>query len=356
MPAPSARPEEVVAHTVVTPEEALTLDELFTRAERALGRGDATAAVTDLDRIARAEPSGAAAPRALLRAAEAVEAQTDHVGAAQRLEQLARRFPAAPEAREALVRVVRLRAFLEHWEPAGRAADALLARYPDLGVTEQIVARSGRALRSVAVGDVEAASREVERGRSVVDDHGLDRAGRVSTDVARLFFALGEVRRARAEAIRLAPAPPDFGAALERRCQLLLDAQSAYSATMRAYDAHWSAMAGFRTGELYQSLHAELMTVQPPPSADTPARRDLFEGAMRLRYSILLEKALAMMDHTLAMAARTGERSDWVERAGAARAELRAAMAREEAALERLPYTRAELTRAMDALSGGRSP
>ena len=174
--------------------------------------------------------------------------------------------------------------------------------------------------------------------------------------MARLFFALGEVRRARAEAIRFVPTPPDFGAVLERRCQLLLDAQSAYSATMRAYDAHWSAMAGFRTGELYQSLHAELMAVTPPASADTPARRDLFEGAMRLRYTILLEKALAMMDHTLGMATRTGERSAWVARAAAARAELHAARAREEAILERLPYTRGELTRAMDDLSRGRAP
>jgi len=103
------------------------------------------------------------------------------------------------------------------------------------------------------------------------------------------------------ERIRFAPVPSDFAAVLEQRCQLLLDAQSAYSDAMRAYDAHWSAMAGFRVGELYQKLHEELMQVPAPKSADSAGKRQLFEGAMRLRYSILLDKAKAMMDHTVAM-------------------------------------------------------
>ncbi len=353
---PHFGPTQVLARTIVTPEEALTVDELFARAQAALRRGDLGTALVDLDRVLRAEPDGPLAPRARLIAAETLEARGDHAGAAERLEQAALRHPASPEARVALVRVVRLRTFLEQWERAGIAADALITRYPDLSPIEQIVARSGRALRWVAAGDVEAASLEVERGRSVVEESGFDQAGRISIDLARLYFALGEVRRARAEATTLAARPADFAAALERRCELLLGAQSAYSATLRAYDAHWSAMAGYRIGELYQSLHEALLAMPPPASADTPARRDLFEGAMRLRYSILLEKALAMMDQTLAMAARTGERSVWVERAAAARAELHAAMDREQAALERLPYTREELKRAMDALSVGRTP
>ena len=40
---------------------------------------------------------------------------------------------------------------------------------------------------------------------------------------------------------------------------------------------------------------------------------------MRLRYSILLQKARAMMEHTLSMTERTGERSSWVFKAEAAK-------------------------------------
>jgi hypothetical protein len=137
--------------------------------------------------------------------------------------------------------------------------------------------------------------------------------------------------------------PPNFAEVLEQRCQLLLDAQSAYSDAWRAHDAHWSTMAGFRVGELYQRLHEDLMRIPPPASADTPKKRQLFEGAMRLRYSILLKKALNLIEHTLAMAERTGEKSAWVEQTRNAQREIEAALRREDAAIAALPYTRAEL-------------
>ncbi len=119
---------------------------------------------------------------------------------------------------------------------------------------------------------------------------------------------------------------------------------------MRAKDAHWSAMAGFRVGELYQKLHEDLMAI-PQPKADTDKKKQLFEGAMRLCYSILLDKALAMMEHTLSMSARTGEKSSWVEKAEDAKDKLKKAQKAEQAAIDRLPYTRAELQAALDDLA-----
>src|SRR5262249_32758457 len=150
---------------------------------------------------------------------------------------------------------------------------------------------------------------------NVIDAQNLDAGGTIPRDIAALDYALGEVRRIRAERITFVPVPANFGQKLEERCQLLLDAQGAYSEARRADDAHWSAMAGFRVGELYEKLHEEVMRIPAPASADTEARRQLFEGAMRLRYSILLKKAQTMMKHTLAMVERTGEPSPWAERA-----------------------------------------
>jgi hypothetical protein len=119
---------------------------------------------------------------------------------------------------------------------------------------------------------------------------------------------------------------------------------------MRAYDAHWSAMAGYRVGELYKSLHEELMRIQPPEGA-TGAKAQLFEGAMRLRYSVLLEKGLAMMEHTLTLAERTGEKSEWVRRAADAKQTLEASVRAEQAALAKLPYSRADLEKALQDLA-----
>ncbi|HEY3234687.1 MAG TPA: hypothetical protein VGJ84_08215 [Polyangiaceae bacterium] len=41
---------------------------------------------------------------------------------------------------------------------------------------------------------------------------------------------------------------------------------------MRAYDAHWSAMAGYPVGDLYESSHRDLMQVPAPFAADTNER------------------------------------------------------------------------------------
>jgi hypothetical protein len=199
---------------------------------------------------------------------------------------------------------------------------------------------SAKALALIEGGEDQRASYFIEKARDIVDSRQLDAAGRVPRDLAQLYYALGESRRVRAERIVFQPMPPNFGAVLEQRCQLLLDAQSAYSDSMRAYDAHWSAMAGYRITELYQRLHQDLMAVQPPPSADTERRRQLFEGAVRTRYSILLTKAKGMAEHTLAMAERTGEHSEWVVRTRRGLAAIDQAIAEEQAALAKLPYTK----------------
>jgi tetratricopeptide (TPR) repeat protein len=342
--------ELAVPRIVVTPDEALSVDELFVRAERDLAAGDAERAAAGFERVARADADGTLAPEAWLLASEARERTGDLPAAIARLEQLVRRYPDHPRAREALVRLVRLHAYLENWKRVGWAATALLPVVDQLAPIQQTVAYGGKGLSLVFEEDVDRAEYFIEKGRNVVDAYQLDRAGRLPRDLAQLYFALGEIRRARAERIHFVPVPPRFAVVLERRCQLLLDAQSAYSDAMRAYDAHWSTMAGFRVGELYQSLHAELMKVPPPASADTEARRALFEGAMRLRYTVLLEKARAMLDHTLAMAERTGERSHWVERTRASRTEIDHALDRENAVIDSLPFSRADLQAALDGL------
>src|SRR6185436_3946729 len=180
------------------------------------------------------------------------------------------------------------------------------------------------------------------KGRDVVERDRLDAAGALPRDLAALYFALGELRRIRGERIGFDPVPPKFAEVLEQRCQLLLDAQSAYSDSMRAYDAHWSAMAGFRTAELYEHLHQDLLAVQPPPSADTERKRQLFEGAVRTRYAILLTKAKGMAEHTLAMAERTHEQSDWVQKTREALRGIEQSIKDEETALAKLPYTKAD--------------
>ncbi|MCC6215391.1 MAG: tetratricopeptide repeat protein [Polyangiaceae bacterium] len=346
-PAP-ARPTVTVARTIVTPDGATDVPSLVEAARALAERGDAAGAATAFDRAHRLDPRGPLAPEALHGAATAHEQAGDREASLARFERLAQRHPEHALGREAHLRALRLLCYLERWQRAGEVADAALERYRDLRPFESVVVLGAKALALIATGDDLAAERFVEKGRNVIEAHGYDAAGRIPHDLALVYFALGEIRRVRAERIVFDPRPPDFPAALEARAQLLLDAQSAYSDTMRAYEAHWSTMAGYRVGELYKKLHEDLMRVPVPATADTDARRQLFEGALRLRYSILLTKALGMIDHTLAMAKRTGERTTWIERCEQARREIQAGIDAEERALDALPYTRAELREALE--------
>lgn len=337
----------VVPRTVITPGETADVDELFAQAERQLAQGAAADAAKRFDRVYQLEPSGPRAAEALHQGALSHEQAGDRQTSLQRFEQLASRFPSHALARDALLRAIRLLCFLERWKRCGEASDLFMTRYPQRDYVEDIVAFGGKALFRVSEGDAEGATYYIEKARTLVEEHRLDAAGKIPRDVAQLYFALGEARRIRAEKIRFNPLPANFPVVLEERCQLLLDAQSAYSDSMRAQDAHWSAMAGFRVGELYQKLHEDLMDI-PQPKADTDAKRQLFEGAMRLRYSILLDKALTMMEHTLSMSARTGEKSAWVAKADDAKAKLVKAQKAEKEAIDKLPYTREQLKAALD--------
>ncbi len=343
---PTTTPQQVPT-TIVSPTHVADVGEMFGDGQTFLRRGEPATAARIFDAIVAHEPQGPFTERALFQGALAHEQTGDFDAASARFEELARRLPAAARSPEALVRSMRLRMHVEQWTPAGEAARVFLERYTAAPVAQRLVALSARALGLLAAQRVEEAEYFIAKAMEIVDQLELDRAGRIPRDLAQLYFAQGEARRLRAEAVTLSNDASQFAARLERRCELLLAAQSAYSDTMRAYDAHWSTMAGYRVGELYERLHAELVSI-PSPRAATERERQLFEGAMRLRYSVLLAKASSMIDHTLAMAQRTGEESEWVRRTEQSRRRLQQAMASEQAAIDRLPFTRADLQRALD--------
>lgn len=349
-PWPAPGPPVAVSRTIVTPLDASSVEEIFARARVDYAERRFTEAARGFDRIVELDPEGPHAKDAWLYAGASHDQSGDLEGAAARYLETARRYPGERVSSDALVAAVRVLAYLERWKAAGEAADALLGRIAQLTPLERIVAYGGKALSLVFSETPDQAQYFIEKGRDIVEAERLDAAGAVPRDLAQLYFALGELRRIRGERIHLAPPPPAFASVLEQRCQLLLDAQSAYSDAMRAYDAHWSAMAGYRVGELYQSLHDELMRV-PPPATVSGTQAALFEGAMRVRYSVLLKKGLTMMEHTVAMAERSREQSDWVRRAASAKQALEQSIQAEQAALDKLPYSREDLEKALENIA-----
>jgi hypothetical protein len=267
----------------------------------------------------------------------------------ERYQKLLERFPEHGVTRGAPFRLSRLFAYLERWGDLSSNADRILAM-KDLSVLEAIEAHGAKALGLVEQDQIDEAARQVGLARDLIEQHQLGASGNPPVELAQASFALGEVRRRRSEKIGFDPLPPNFAEVLEQRCQGLLDAQSAYTDAMRSYDAHWSAMAGYRVGQLYQQLHRDVMAIAPTAKSDTLKKKQLFEGAMRLRYRVLLEKGLKMMEGTVRLAQRTGEDSAWVHRAEEAKHDVELALEDEKRALSKLPYSEAELQEALDLL------
>ncbi|HET9956442.1 MAG TPA: hypothetical protein VFQ61_18160 [Polyangiaceae bacterium] len=333
--------------TIVTRTSATSIPELYEEAWSASRAGEHARAAELFEKVYSLEPEGPLADDALFQSAAESDAAALLEAAASKYRELWERYRESPLSGTAAVRALRILVHLEALDRAEPLARQLLDGNVTLLPGERVVVRGALALSALARDAETDARRHIEEGRNIVDAQQLDSADRVSPDLAPLYFALGELRRRLGDRIVFEPMPVNFPAALEQRCQHLLDAQSAYLDAIRARDAHWSAMAGFRVGELYQTLHRDLMKVTPPASADTEAKRQLFEGAMRVRYSILLTKARAMLEHTLAMAERTAEHSRWVDRAREASQAIQRAVEEENAALDRLPYSRETLAAAL---------
>ncbi len=344
--------------TLVSPSGAESAEDLYRRAEAQQRAGEHAAALQSFERLLSLDPGGRWEAPARLGAAIACDASSEEDAlrerALQHLLVVLQRYPASPEAAEAALRATRLAAYLQHWDLAMTTTDALLATHPT-ALSHRILAHGVRALALLERGHVQEAEPDLLRAVDLANSVADDLPDLIPADWAPAFFAAGESKRLASEAIVFVPVPKDFGAALESRAQLLLDAQREYSLVLRARDSHWSTMAGVRIGEMYESLHQALMAIPPPPNADTPERRALFEAALRLRYAVLLRKASSLVEHTLAMAERTGEQGPWVERARAARSRLVEAVSAEDAALARTPWSREVIEEALRLITKGRS-
>ncbi len=352
--APSLTPtdaHESVSTQIVTPTRESSEPELFAAGERALSDGRWRDAVDAFDLLLAAAPASSHAPDALYGLGTAHEALGERDSARTRYRELSTRFPESPHARAALIRAIDIHAYLEEWAPLGDAAGELLAR-TDLELLDRVLGLGAQGLSRIEAGDDGGASHDVQAGLDLVEENRFGESGRTPTAIAQLRFALAEIRRTRSERINFVPPPPEdaFGGYLEARCTGLLDAQGAYTDAMHGVDPHWAAMAGYRVGEMYRTLHRDVMAVPTPPKVKVEKDRQIFFAAMHLRYRVLLEKGLKMMNGTLELAAKTHDASAWIVRAEASKRDLEKALEDEKATLASFPFTEAEMKRALELL------
>jgi len=305
--------------------------------------------------LVAAEPTGPHAPEYLFDLGLSLEGLQDRAAARDAFRELARRFPDDTRARPALVRAATLDAYLEDWSALAAIGDTLLAR-ADLDDVDRVVALGARGLARIELGQDVQAARDIFDGLDLSDQLHYGQRDVLPVAVAQLRFALGELRRVRSERIGFEPLPPDFLERLEERCGGLLEAQEAYAMAVRSIDPHWAAMSGYRVGEMYRTLHRDLMQIPPPPTSRTERQKQIFYAFMHVRYRVLLEKGLREIEQTIALGERTADTSPWIQRAREAKDEMETALADEKAQIAKMPFTEAEVNEALDLLKKRHAP
>jgi len=344
---PSPTPTQV-QHQIITPETGGTPRELLERGERALMAQKWKDAVTALEALVAAEPNGPLTAQALVDLGAAYEGLGEREKARDRWREVTKRFPQSEHVKAALSREANVDAYLGDWAALGEVGEALLAR-KDADDVDRMLGLGARALSRVERGEDGPANKDVQDGLDIMETNHYGATGRLPVAAAQLRFALAEIRRVRSERIVLNPPPPDFLIKIELRCAGLLDAQNAYADAIRSIDPQWAMMSGLKLGEMYRTLHKDLMSIPPTEQAKTEHQKQLFYAIMHVRYRALLDKGVEMMRRTIALGEKTGDAAS-VKRAEAAKAEMEQALAEEKAQLAKFPFTEAEVERALELM------
>jgi len=355
--APPAKSPQLPAPTVTTQNAIITPNGTSTEPELARAGADALLkqqwreAADAYALLVKAITDGPNAPTYLFNLALAYEGLEQRDKARDCYRELAKRFAQSPNARSSLVRAATLSAYLEDWKALGEIADALLAR-PDVDDADRMMALGARGLSKVELGDEQGARKDILDGLDISDRTHYTSQDVLPVAVAQLRFAFGEWKRLQSEKIKFqSVAVNDFLAAIEARCAGLLEAQYEYAEAVHASDPHWAAMAGYRVGEMYRTLHADLMAIKPPPEVKTERLRQVFYAFMHIRYRVLLEKGMWQLEQTIALGKRVNDTSAWIKRAEAAKKEMETAIAEEKAVIAKFPFTEDEVKQSLKDLA-----
>ena len=300
--------------------DTYTAEDLFRQGAALGAENHCPEAVTRYDRIADEFPSSRFLSPSLYNAALCLQQTGMLESSAAHYYQLVDHVPDSEDAKVARLQLTGVLVQLERWEEALAAANLLIAR-TDLESYERLEAMARRAQALFGM-------RRLDEATAAADAAGVyyrtRRGDEVITEpyfAAAAMFVRAESIRAHSEAMQM-PTTTALGQheTLERRAQLILDAQRAYFDTIRLTNAHWAAAAGYRIGSMYETLYAD-MTSAPVPSPTVELTdqqlaqyRDQYRAELRRRIEPLVRHAIRYWELTLLMVERTSADTQWAVR------------------------------------------
>jgi tetratricopeptide (TPR) repeat protein len=298
-------PEEVTVSPVDLELAGKNDEELFAVGTAAFGAGDHARAAAAFARLADLFPSSRHEAAALFDAGLAYERIGEWRLALERFRTLARKYE-GPDAIEAVFRVAECQYHLRELADARATLDGLAAR-PDLPAGERVRALTQRGVVELEDGRAEEAERSLRLALSTwgaaSEDERLD-----EQFAAQAQFYLGEVYRQWFRALPFDPSKGDDEALrrdLEHKSEMLLSAQGHYLRAIRMGNDRWAVASGFRIGELYDELRAQMLDAPLPPGLDEE-HAAAYRDELRRQVRVLAAKAITAYEQTLARAARSG--------------------------------------------------
>jgi tetratricopeptide (TPR) repeat protein len=305
VPAVTFPPDEVKVAPIDLELAGKNDEELFAIGTAAFGAGDHARAAAAFARLADLHPSSRHEAAALFDAGLAYAHLEEWRLALERFRTLARKYE-GPDAIEATFRVAECQYRLRELRDARMTLDGLASR-GDLAAGDRVRALAQRGIVELEDGRSEDAERSLRLALSTFgaasEDERLD-----DHYAAQAQFYLGEVYREWFRALPFDPSRGDDEALrreLEHKAEMLLSAQGHYLRAIRMGNDRWAVASGYRIGELYDELRAQMLDAPLPPGLDAE-HAAAYRGELRRQVRVLAAKAITAYEQTLARAARSG--------------------------------------------------
>jgi tetratricopeptide (TPR) repeat protein len=305
-------------------------EQLFAIGQAAWAAGDFERAANAFGRVADLHPGSRHEAAALFDAGLSLERLEAWGEAETRFRAMARRFT-GPDAVEASFRVAEC-AWHRQDLAAAQAQLAALAARPDLGVAAHVRALTQLGVVALEAGQPDAAEQHL-RAALAAWRRGSEQERLDDYDPSQAQFYLGEVDRARFLAVKIDPSRDDerqLAAGLEAKASLLLSAQGHYLGAVRMGNADWAVAAGYRVGELYESLRDALVGAPLPPGLDAE-QEAAYRAELTRQVRVLVSKAIAVYEQTIEVIRRAQPADNRFV------AETRASLDRMKRTLDELP-------------------
>jgi tetratricopeptide (TPR) repeat protein len=293
---------------------------LFQRALVLLNSAHCPDAVTLYDRLADEFPTSRFRSASLYNAGYCLQGIGESDEAVRRFERLLDEGGDPEDVRHASFQLAKIRIDQEEWIRGREIADALLMR-EDLTPEERLEAMARRAQALLGLEQLEDAERQARSALLYFRSRPEEQRVRDEQFAAAANYVLAQTYDARASAIVVpVAAVEEQHATLERRAQLMLDAQREYFNTIGMQNPHWAAVAGYRIGAMYDAFWTTIMTAPTPPPRRPlpPGTEAAYEEEYRMELARMLKPlvrhAIRYWELTLMMVERTAVRSAWTDR------------------------------------------